>query len=86
MHAPVAAANLVSIMKGKEPELKYDGNSACPIVTEYGKVLMCNLGYDKKLLSAIPFFDPAFEHGMWWVLKARGLKPMYYCGMLKGLM
>ena len=86
MQAPVAAANLVSIMEGKEPELKYDGYSACPIVTEYGKVLMCEFGYDKKLLPTVPFLDPAIERGMWWVLKAHGLKPMYYFGMLKGLM
>ncbi len=86
MQAPVAAANLVSIMEGKEPEMKYDGYSACPIVTEYGKVLMCEFGYDKKLLPTIPFLDPGIERGMWWVLKAHGLKPMYYYGMLKGLM
>ncbi len=86
MQAPVAAANLVSIMEGKEPELQYDGYSACPIVTEYGKVLMCEFGYEKKLLPTIPFIDPGIERGMWWVLKAHGLKPMYYYGMLKGLM
>lgn len=86
MQAPVAAANLVSIMEGKEPAMKYNGYSACPIVTEYGKVLMCEFGYDKKLMPVIPFLDPGIERGMWWVLKAHGLKPMYYHGMLKGLM
>lgn len=86
MQAPVAAANLVSVMEGQEPKEKYDGYSACPIVTEYGKVLMCEFGYDKKLLPTIPFIDPGIERGMWWLLKAYGLKPMYYHGMLKGLM
>ncbi len=86
MQAPVAAANLVSIMEGKEPKLKYDGYSACPIVTEYGKVLMCEFGYEKKLMPTIPFIDPGIERGMWWILKSHGLKPMYYYGMLKGLM
>lgn len=86
MQAPIAAANLVSIMEGREPEEKYDGYSACPIVTEYGKVLMCEFGYEKKLLPTIPFIDPGIERGMWWVLKAHGLKPMYYYGMLRGLM
>jgi len=72
-------------MEGKEPVLKYDGYSACPIVTEYGKVLMCEFGYEDKLLPTIPFLDPAVERGMWWILKVHGLKPMYYHGMLKGL-
>ncbi len=84
--APIAAANLVSLMEGKSPQLKYDGYSACPIVTEYGKVLMCEFGYDDKLLPTIPFLDPGIERGMWWILKVHGLKPMYYYGMLKGLM
>ena len=70
---------------GRETELKYDGYSACPIVTEYGKVLMCEFGYDKKLLPTISFIDPAIERGMWWVVKAHGLKSMYYHVMLKGL-
>jgi sulfide:quinone oxidoreductase len=86
MQAPIAATNLVSIMEGKEPTKKYDGYTACPIVTEYGKVLMCEFGYGKELDPTIPFIDPGVERGMWWVLKAHGLKPMYYQGMLRGLM
>lgn len=86
LQAPIAAANLVELMEGKEPTGKYNGYSACPIVTEYGKVLMCEFGYDKKLMPTIPFIDPGIERGMWWTLKVHGLKPMYYHGMLKGLM
>ena len=85
MQAPVAAANLISLMEGKAPGIKYNGYSACPIITEYGKVLMCEFGYDEKLLQTIPFLDPAIERGMWWTLKTHGLMPMYYHGMLKGL-
>lgn len=85
MQAPIAAANLISLMEGKVPGLKYNGYSACPIVTEYGKVLMCEFGYDDKLMPTIPFIDPAVERGMWWTLKVHGLKPMYYQGMMKGL-
>lgn len=83
--APVAAANLVSLMEGKEARHKYDGYSACPIITEYGKVLMCEFGYDEKLMPTIPWLDPAVERGMWWTLKVHGLKPMYFHGMLNGL-
>ena len=85
MQAPVAAANLISLMEGKPPGIKYNGYSACPIITEYGKVLMCEFGYDEKLLPTLPFLDPAIERGMWWTLKVHGLMPMYYRGMLKGL-
>ncbi len=86
MQAPVAAANLVSVMEGKEPAKSYNGYSGCPIVTEYGKVLMAEFGYEKELMPTIPFIDTGVERGMWWILKTHGLKPMYYHGMLKGLM
>jgi sulfide:quinone oxidoreductase len=84
MQAPVAAANLIALMEGKAPGIRYNGYSACPIITEYGKVLMCEFGYDEKLMPTIPFLDPAVERGMWWTLKVHGLMPMYYHGMLKG--
>lgn len=95
IQAPVAASNLVSLMEGKEPEKRYNGYSACPIVTEYGKVLMAEFGYGeevkphsykKEVMPIIPFIDSGVERGMWWILKKHGLKPMYYHGMLKGLM
>jgi len=85
MQAPVAAANLVSLMEGRAPGIKYNGYSACPIITEYGKVLMCEFGYDEKLLPSIPGLDPGIERGLWWTLKVHALMPMYYQGMLKGL-
>lgn len=85
MQAPIAAANLVALMEGKDPEGKYNGYTACPIVTGYGKVLMCEFGYDKELMPTIPWIDPGVDRGMWWVLKKYGLKPMYYQGMLNGL-
>ncbi len=82
--APVAAANLLALINGKEPRAKYNGYSACPIVTEYGKVLMAEFGYDEKLMPSLPWFDPAMERGIWWALKVHGLKPMYFHGMLRG--
>jgi sulfide:quinone oxidoreductase len=85
MQAPIAAANLIALMEQREPTGRYNGYSACPIITEYGKVLMCEFGYDEKLMPIIPWLDPAVERGMWWTLKVHGLKPMYYQGMLKGL-
>jgi sulfide:quinone oxidoreductase len=86
MQAPIAAANLIALIEQREPTGRYNGYSACPIITEYGKVLMCEFGYDEKLMPTIPWLDPGIERGMWWTLKARGLKPMYYQGMLKGLL
>lgn len=45
---PIAAKNLISLMEGKEPAEKYDGYAACPIVTDYGHVLLCEFNYRKR--------------------------------------
>ena len=84
---PVATANLVSIMEGGAPEVKYNGYAACPIVTEYGKVLMCEFDYDKKPQITFPLslLDMSREQWVAWLLKVYGLKPIYFELMLRGL-
>lgn len=86
IQAPVAAKNLISLMEGKTPEEKYNGYAACPIITEYGKLLMCEFDYDKKPAVSIPFIDASKEHWLGWFIKVYLLKPIYFHGMLKGYM
>ena len=85
MQAPVVAANLVATMEGRRPEANYDGYTACPFVTEYGKVLMAEFDYTKKPKATLPFLDPGREHAAGWFLKRHVLKPMYFELMLRGL-
>jgi sulfide:quinone oxidoreductase len=84
---PIAAKNLISLMEGKEPVEKYNGYAACPIVTDYGHVLLCEFDYDKKPDISFPFsmLDTSQEQWAAWILKVYFLKPMYFQGMLKGL-
>lgn len=86
MQVPLAAKNLISLMEGKEPVEKYDGYAACPIITEYGKVLLCEFDYDKNPKPSVPFnfMDMSQEQWLAWVLKVYILKPMYFYGMLNG--
>lgn len=85
--APIAARNLVDIMEGKAPSQKYDGYAACPIITDYGHVLMCEFDYSKKPKITFPLslLDMSHEQRVAWLLKVYVLKPMYFYGMLKGL-
>lgn len=84
---PIATANLVALMEGREPEAKYNGYAACPIVTEYGKVLMCEFDYEKKPQITFPLslLDMSRERWVAWMLKVYGLKPIYFELMLRGL-
>ena len=83
---PIAAKNLISLMEGKEPAEKYDGYAACPIVTDYGHVLLCEFNYKKEAQNSFPFtlLDTSKEQWAAWRLKVYFLKPMYFYGMLNG--
>lgn len=68
---PIAAKNLISLMEGKEPAEKYDGYAACPIVTDYGHVLLCEFNYKKRGAKLVPFtlLDTSKEQWAAWLLK-----------------
>ena len=85
--APIAVENLISIMEGRVPEAKYDGYAACPIITDYGHLIMAEFDYNKNEKCSFPFsmMDMSKESRLAWLLKVYGLKPMYFYGMLNGL-
>ncbi len=86
VQVPIAVKNLISLMEGKAPEEKYNGYAACPIVTDYGHVLLCEFDYNKDPASSFPFsmIDMSEESRLGWMLKVYMLKPLYFQGMLKG--
>ncbi|KAK8144942.1 hypothetical protein G3M48_005105 [Beauveria asiatica] len=43
--APVLVANLLGAEEGREPQATYDGYTSCPLITEYGKVLLAEFKY-----------------------------------------
>lgn len=82
---PIVAQNLISVMNGQAPMAKYNGYSSCPLVTEIGKVMLAEFGYDGKLLPTFPL-DPSIPRKSYWILKRYLLPKIYWYGMLKGLM
>jgi sulfide:quinone oxidoreductase len=81
---PVVVKNLLSVIDGKEPKAKYDGYSSCPLITEIGKVMLAEFGYDGKLMPTFPL-DPAIPRKSYWYLKKDILPKLYWYGMLKGI-
>lgn len=80
---PVVVDNLLRVMRGKAPNSKYDGYSSCPLITEIGKVMLAEFGYEGKLMSTFPL-DPAVPRRSMWFLKKDLLPKLYWYGMLKG--
>jgi sulfide:quinone oxidoreductase len=81
---PIVAKNLLAVIAGKEPTARYDGYSSCPLVTEIGKVMLAEFGYDGKLMPSFPL-DPAIPRRSYWILKKDLLPKIYWYGMMKGL-
>ena len=84
--APVATQNLICLMEGRPPSAHYNGYAACPIITGYGKLLLCEFDYDKKVCQSFPFslMDMSRESRAGWLLKVHVLKPLYFYGMITG--
>lgn len=85
--APIAVENLLSLIAGEEPKATYDGYAACPIITDYGHVIMAEFDYAKRPATSFPlnFLDTSKELRSGWWLKKYVLKPMYFQLMLRGL-
>ena len=86
--APVVVDNLLrNIGKPSTEAAQYDGYSSCPIVTDYGKMLLAEFGYGNERMSdplISKFIDTGKENYPMWLLKKYGLPFMYWNLMLKG--
>lgn len=83
--APVLVQNLLSVIDGKEPTAKFDGYTVCPIITGYGTVMLAEFDYTGRPTPIVPL-DPTQERWIWWMLKVYMLEPIYFHGMMKGIM
>ena len=81
--APVAVANILSVMNGKSPDKIYDGYTSCPLVTGYGSLILAEFDYNKQPMESFPFDQSQPRYSMY-ALKAYGLPRMYWHGMLRG--
>lgn len=80
---PIVVENLLTVMRGQKPEKQYNGYSSCPLITEKGKVMLAEFGYDGKLMPSFPL-DPTVERTSMWILKKDILPLLYWYGMMKG--
>ena len=82
--APVVVENLLAVIYGRDMQGHYDGYASCPLVTEIGKVMLAEFGYDGKLMPSFPF-DQTIPRRSMWLFKKYFLPKMYWYGMMKGL-
>ncbi|MEU3253517.1 FAD/NAD(P)-binding oxidoreductase [Streptomyces sp. NPDC006997] len=82
--APTVAANLLDVMRGREPSHRYDGYTSCPLVTARDRMLLAEFDYDLQPTPTFPLLDPFKERRTMWAFKRYGLPPIYWRGMLTG--
>jgi len=82
--APVVVANLLAVMRGAQPTAAYDGYIACPIITGYDRVLLCELDYTGGPRPRIPWINTIRERYDMWLLKRYGLPWLYWHVLLRG--
>lgn len=83
--APVLVKNLLATMEGKPLNGSYNGYTSCPVVTGYGKLVLCEFDYDNKPVETFPV-DQSKERWTMYQLKRRVLPWLYWHKILPGKM
>jgi sulfide:quinone oxidoreductase len=81
--APVLVKNLLAFRRHEKPIGRYDGYTACPLVTGYGRLIMAEFDYEGTPKETFPF-DQSKERRSMYLLKAYGLPALYWHGIMPG--
>jgi sulfide:quinone oxidoreductase len=83
--APVLSANVLAAINGSSSEAteSYDGYTACPLVTGYGKLVMAEFNYELKPTPTFPI-DQTKERWSMYQVKRHLLPKLYWNRILKG--
>lgn len=85
--APVLVRNLLQTMEGKAVDASYDGYTSCPLLTEYGKVLLAEFKYGgepKETFGNWFGIDQGEPRRSFWHLKKDFFPWVYANYMVKG--
>lgn len=87
---PIVVDNLDLLMKhDKIGTQAYNGYSSCPLVTDYGKMVLAEFDYNNNFtpdpkMKQMFISDSSKEHWRLWILKKYGLPYLYWNKMMKG--
>jgi sulfide:quinone oxidoreductase len=81
--APVLVANLLAFLDGLPLPGLYEGYTACPFVTGYGKLVLAEFDYEGRPRETFPFDQSKERYSMYLPVEERPAAPLLQ-GMLKG--
>lgn len=84
--APVLVRNVLQTMKDKELDASYDGYTSCPLLTQYGKVMLAEFKYGGEPKETFSKFgiDQATPSRAFYHLKKDFFPWVYWNAMIKG--
>ncbi|MBP7185022.1 MAG: NAD(P)/FAD-dependent oxidoreductase [Saprospiraceae bacterium] len=80
---PVVVAHILAKLKNTTSDASYNGYSACPIPTQYGKLMLAEFDYTNTPTMTFPF-DQAKPRWTMWLLKKYILPWLYWNKILSG--
>lgn len=81
--APVMVDHILAFLNGTKATSRYDGYSACPIPTSYGRLMLAEFDYDNKPKMTFPI-NQAKPRWSMWLLKKYILPWLYWHRILQG--
>ena len=81
--APVVVQNVLSVLANQPLPGEYSGYSACPIPTQYGKLMLAEFDYTNTPIMTFPI-NQARPNWAMWILKTKILPWLYWNKILKG--
>jgi sulfide:quinone oxidoreductase len=81
--APVVVQNILAVLSDQQVTAEYSGYSACPIPTQYGKLMLAEFDYSNTPKMTFPF-DQVKPRWSMWILKTKVLPWLYWNKILKG--
>ena len=81
--APVVVQNVLAVLANQPMAGEYTGYSACPIPTQYGKLMLAEFDYTNKPTMTFPF-DQTKPRWTMWILKTKILPWLYWNKILRG--
>lgn len=80
----VLAKNLKAVLKGEEPESKYNGYSACPFTVSGSTVVFAEFDDQYRPMPTLPKVQVAKERRSTWILEPDLFPGIYWNLLLKG--
>ncbi|MEZ0486729.1 NAD(P)/FAD-dependent oxidoreductase [Fibrella aquatica] len=81
--APVMVEHILAHLYKTKSDAQYDGYTACPIPTEYGKLMLAEFDYTNKPKMTFPF-NQAVPRWSMWLMKKYLLPWLYWNRILSG--